>query len=305
MEIDKGLITKFEQELDPANPSGSTIKSSILGYGEISAIFELDHMQGVALKRLPLFDSMEAAEKYESDYKFYCENLRSSGLILPEDNTLIIQLPGKPVILYIAQQKFPSGEICNKMLHEKDDAFNLSMIESIIVSIAQVWKYNEGTSDLQLALDGQISNWVFHKMEDRSELFYIDTSTPLHKKQDVEQLDPELFLKSAPSFLRWIIRKFFLKDVMDRYYVQRLVYVDLLANLNKENKSDLILPVIDIVNEQLKNDKPVTQKEIASYYKEDKLIWQLFLSFRRFDRWMTTRLFRKKYEFMLPGKINR
>ena len=44
---------------------------------------------------------------------------------------------------------------------------------------------------------------------------------------------------------------------------------------------------------------------VEKYYKEDKLIWSLFLAFRKLDRWLKTVLFRKRYEFILPGKIKR
>jgi hypothetical protein len=41
------------------------------------------------------------------------------------------------------------------------------------------------------------------------ELIYFDTSNPLMQKGGQEQLDPELFLRNAPSFLVWIIRLLF------------------------------------------------------------------------------------------------
>lgn len=46
-------------------------------------------------------------------------------------------------------------------------------------------------------------------------------------------------------------------------------------------------------------------KVVRAYTRRDKMIWTLFLAFRKFDRWMTTKIFRKRYEFILPGKIKR
>ncbi len=46
-------------------------------------------------------------------------------------------------------------------------------------------------------------------------------------------------------------------------------------------------------------------EEVKKYYREDKLIWTLFLAFRRIDRWLTIKLLRKRYEYVLPGKIKR
>jgi len=49
----------------------------------------------------------------------------------------------------------------------------------------------------------------------------------------------------------------------------------------------------------------ITLKEIEKYYKEDKFNWQLFLSVRRMDRFLNTKLLGKRYEFTLPGTIKR
>ena len=142
--------------------------------------------------------------------------------------------------------------------------------------------------------------------ENNKRLYYIDTSTPLFCKQGVEQQNPELLLKSAPGFLRWIIRLFFLQDVMTRYYIPRLVCMDLIANLHKEQKPELIEPAIECVNAHLPHDQaPLTKTEVDKYYRDDKLIWIVFLGLRRLDRFFTTRLLWKRYEFILPGKIKR
>jgi len=50
---------------------------------------------------------------------------------------------------------------------------------------------------------------------------------------------------------------------------------------------------------------PLTKTEVDKYYKEDKLIWMVFLGLRRLDRFFATRLLWKRYEFILPGKIKR
>jgi len=122
----------------------------------------------------------------------------------------------------------------------------------------------------------------------------------------VEKQNPELLLQSAPGFLRWMIRMFFLEDVMTRYYDPVLVNTDLAGNLFKEQKPELVPLALEIINTHLRDSgKKITLKEIEKYYREDKLIWTLFLSFRKIDRWIKTSLLRKRYEFILPGKIKR
>jgi len=63
---------------------------------------------------------------------------------------------------------------------------------------------------------------------------------------------------------------------------------------------------VTIINRRLGTDqKPLTVDEVDKYYREDKVIWSVYLSFRRIDRWLTTQIFRRRYEYILPGKIKR
>jgi hypothetical protein len=50
---------------------------------------------------------------------------------------------------------------------------------------------------------------------------------------------------------------------------------------------------------------PLTEKEIVSYYKEDAMIWRLYLAFRKMDRFLHLKILGKPYVYILPGKIKR
>ncbi|MBP1767006.1 MAG: hypothetical protein H6P98_1121 [Candidatus Aminicenantes bacterium] len=304
--FDLSLLARFEQGLDPKHPEASPMPASILGYGEISTIFEIQGAEGAACKRMPLFAGRDQAAAYETIYREYCQRLGEAGLDLPEDSTAIIELEGRPVVLYILQRRFPPERFGHRLIHSLDDAEARKLIELIVQKIAAVWAFNEKRKPgLELALDGQVSNWVWPDSAS-PDLLYVDTSTPLLRRDGAEQLDPELFLKSAPSFLRWIIRLLFLKDVMNRYYTLRLVYTDLAANFFKEGRDDLVPTVLEAINSALPAGiAPLTFREIEKYYKGDKTIWKVFQAFRRFDRWMKTSLLGKRYELILPGKIRR
>jgi len=182
------------------------------------------------------------------------------------------------------------------------------IFQKVCEQIDGVWKFNQNRMPgLELALDGQLSNWLFENgAPDASSLLFVDTSTPLFRVDGVEQLDPELFLKSAPGFLRWVIRLLFLKDVMNRYYNRRQVLTDLAANLFKEQRPDLIPLALGVINNFMNPGEPaIEDDDIRQYYRKDKMIWTLFLMFRRMDRWLKTRLLRQHYDFLLPGKISR
>jgi len=307
MEIDQDLLFQFEDGLNPQDLENSSIPARCIGYGEISAIFQLGGNEDIAYKRLPLFKHQKEAEDYRLIYHEYCELLKKAGIRLPEDETSIIEVPGRPVVLYIAQRMLPGDRLCHKLIHTLDPDSIKIMIQQVVSETAKVWEFNRtfGPS-LNLAIDGQLSNWAWIKEEEDHILYFIDTSTPLYLKEGLEKQNPELLLQSAPGFLRWMIRMFFLEDVMTRYYDPVLVNTDLAGNLFKEQKPELVPVALEIINSHIQDTgKKITLKDIEKYYREDKLIWALFLSFRKIDRWIKTSLLRKRYEFILPGKIKR
>ena len=305
MIIDEDILQRFEAGLNPQEVEASAIPAELLGYGEISAIFRIQGDTSIAYKRMPLFSDRTTAEDFREKYYEYCGLLAEAGLTVPDSQAPIVEVAGRPTAIYVSQTQLPVERFAHKLIHILDEKETEDLIVRIVLEIGKVWKFNEAhRPGLELAIDGQISNWV--SLEEGSQLFYIDTSTPLYRKAGVEQLDPELILQAAPSFLRWIVRWLFLDDVMNRYYDPRLVFIDVAANLYKEQKPELIDSTIEIINRHLPYGvEPVTVEQVQKYYREDKLIWSLFLALRRLDRWITTRLLGKRYEFILPGKIKR
>jgi len=182
----------------------------------------------------------------------------------------------------------------------------------------KVWDYSKNHESIDLGLDGQISNFAVigydpnnPKIDMNTKLVYIDTSTPMFRTDGEEAMDAELFLKSTPSFLRFLVKAMFLDEVVDRYYDWRLVSIDLIANFYKEQKPELIPGIIQKVNDFFANEasdfemEPITLLEVQKYYKNDKMIWVIFQNARKLDRFIKTKILRKRYEFYLPDKIKR
>lgn len=61
----------------------------------------------------------------------------------------------------------------------------------------------------------------------------------------------------------------------------------------------------DFMREKGISDKPVTRTEIDKYYKKDAFIWRFFQFSRRVDKFIIEKIFRKKYYYRLPEKIER
>lgn len=296
------VLTKFENELDPQAPENSKISARIIGYGEISSIFKIIGYPGWIYKRLPLFTKKDQAVDYASKYETYIDFLKKAGISLPDDFFKIVEGHSN-IVLYLAQHEIKKENLCQNSLHTQTDNENLKMLQNIFLEIKKVYQFNKKHKvNTELSIDGQVSNWAIVN----EKLLYFDTSTPLFKLDGVEQMNPDLILSSTPKFLIWMIKMFFLQDVMNRYYDIRLVYLDLIANLYKEQKIKLIDSALAKANDILPNRiEKISKKEVDKYYKEDKFIWQLFLGLRRFDRWITIKILKNRYEFILPGKIKR
>jgi len=303
-------LREFERQLDPQKPERSKIPARVLGYGEISTVFEIETagLRGLALKRLPSFVNQIEIEKYTATFVEYNRLLEQDiGLQLPaRDYAIVTNAKGRPVF-YIVQQKLPAESIGNRAIHLLSHEQVQSLVRRVLRHARQVWDFNRRQNRIQVAIDGQISNWSI----DGESLRYVDTSTPLFRIDGIEQLDTELFLRSAPSFMVWILRAFFLKDVVNRYYDFHRVAVDLVANFYKEQKPELIPDVIQTANEffageaQELNIAPLTAKEVNAYYKEDALIWSLYFNMRKVDRFLRLRLLHGEYPYILPEQIKR
>ena len=321
LQVDLDLLREFERQLDPQHPERSPIPARILGYGEISTVFEIqaEGLRGMAFKRLPLFNDLQEVDQYCATFEEYHRLLEQDiGIRLPPHRyAVFLNAAGRP-IFYIVQKQLPSASIGNHALHvlPRDDL--MLLVKRVLRELRKVWDYGRRQARVQLAMDGQISNWSIegfdpqHPRVDATQtLLYVDTSTPLLRLNGVEQLDTELFLRSAPSFLVWILRLAFLKDVVNRYYDFHLVAVDLAANFYKEQRPDLIPDVISTINAFFATEaadlgvKPIDEQEVRSYYREDALIWSLYLAMRQADRFIRRRLLRREYPYILPEKIKR
>jgi hypothetical protein len=318
--VDLELLQEFERGLDPEHPERSRIPARVLGYGEISTVFAIQagNLETLAFKRLPLFQTREEAERYGVVHAEYVRVLAEEvGLHLPACGQVIVSGPSGEPVFYIVQQRMAAESIGNHLLHRLAPEQAFRLLERVLHEMARAWHYNQAQDRLCVAVDSQISNWAVGGLEadnrdvETATLWYMDTSTPLLRLGGVEQLDTELFLRSAPSFLAWILRLLYLQQVVDRYYDPHLVTVDLLANFYKEQRPDLIPGAVDTVNRWLaaggagREVEPFTAAELEAYYREDARIWSLYLGARKVDRFLRTRLLRRSYPYILPGKIQR
>jgi hypothetical protein len=320
MKIDVELLKEFEKTLDTLHPERGKIPIKILGFGEISLVFEiLNDPAHLAYKRIPIFDNEKQVKRHIWAYKEYCRILTEEiGLNLPQHDAIWFKNEKDEIKFYCIQQKIDPEAVGNKVIHQVSDEEIETLVLLAMREMKKVWTLNKENKTLEVGLDGQITNFVavdydprVPKIGEASKLLYLDTSTPLFRRNNIEAMEAELFLKSAPSFLRFLIKALFLEEVVDRYYDWRLVAIDLIANFFKEQKPEIIPRLIRRVNQFFREEAKefnigqITFEEVHKYYKNDKMIWVIFQNARRLDRFLKSKLFKKKYDFYLPDKIKR
>ena len=84
-QIDLELLQQFECGLDPRHPEQSKIPARVLGYGEISTVFEIqvERLRSLAFKRLPIFYAQEELSAYTASYEEYNRLLESEIVMCP------------------------------------------------------------------------------------------------------------------------------------------------------------------------------------------------------------------------------
>jgi hypothetical protein len=320
-QVQSGLLQEFERGLDPLNPGASRIPCHVLGYGEISTVFEIqvEDLHDLAFKRMCCFNTMDELKPYVDTYLLYNQVLENQvGLHLPPYGyALVIAENGRPVF-YIIQKRLRPVAIGNKAMQLLPPLEVISLFQLVMLELHKVWAFNRSHPDCQVGIDGQVSNWAIDGFNPQHPglnpdpvLLYIDTSTPILRLNGVEQLNPELFLRSAPPYLTWILRLLFLQEVVTRYYDARKVTIDLIANFYKEQRPELVPELVAVANDYIRSEgadlglAEISEKEVSDYYREDELIWRLYLGMRQFDRFVRRKMLHQDYPYILPGKIKR
>lgn len=306
------------------------LKLKILGYGEISTVMQTMHGSIInksfskiditeydwVWKRMPPIDTLDDVMALQRVYHEYREILTEKiDIHVPQQQFRYFKSNGWYTV-YAGQKKVNPQMVGNTLVKRLDERNAVALFNKILAELKKWYLFNKNDTNLKVGIDGQISNWVLISVDgalnyvgENDSLLYIDTSTPLYRVGGVEQLNAELFLKNTPWFLRAIIRALFLQEVLDRYYDVRSVVIDCIANLYKEKREDLIPAFIKAANYFFssldESIQPLTLEEIAKYYKSDAFIWRLFQFARRVDKFVTETIFRKKYMYRLPEKIER
>jgi len=308
------VLSELESRLDPAEPE-RTPGVIVVAYGEVSACLRLAGLPGVICKRMSGFADESAAQRYQELVRTYLSELSAGGVQVVDTQIVPIPRPARPPVVHLVQPELPVSSLGNSILKTADDATVVDAMERVLAATLRLAVASRDRSDgLEVALDGQLSNWSFGP--DAAHLadpVLIDVGTPFMRRAGHHLVDIGWLETPIPAGVRtYYHRRGLVGAYLDDYYDPRLVAVDLLGNFHKEGGGDRVPLGVDVVNRWLAGEAavlgpyaPVTPEEVEKYYRADADLLALYLRLRRADRFLRTRVFRRPYDFVLPGPVTR
>jgi hypothetical protein len=288
------LLAGVEGAVQDALVSGRENHLRVLGHGEMSLVVGWPTDDPVvACKRLPVFPSAAAAERYEDVFARYLERLDQRGLhVVP--SALHLLDPGRDgrLVGYVVQPVLPAASLGPDILRAGVPDAGHPLLSAVVAGVLR-------TVDAQTGLDAQISNWSM--LDDT--VSYLDVTTPILYDENGLALDLDVLSAPYPWLLRPLLRRFAAPPIAAAYCEPRTVLVDLAANLYKERLTEWIPAVLEAANREL--TEPITSNEVHRYYRSNARLWEVMLRLRRADRWWQRTVRRRTYPFLLPGPTRR
>ena len=290
---EESVLAGFEATIRRALHEDDTSGITVLGYGEVTTVFAIDGEW--ACKRMPGFSSKHDAEACAGVIRRYVRALTEAGVdVLPTAVQVIESTDGMPVVYCVQPRLDPNALGPMRMRSATLDAA-LRDLDRILDAV-------HAAVSPHLAPDGQLSNWAF--VGER--IVYLDVTSPfLRDDEGRDALDWDQYLRSLPSPLRPIAKRWVVPHLLDKYFTLRGQVVDLLGNLQKERLERLAEPFRDHINKRWKLDPPITRAEVDAYYASDARTYAMLQGARRLDRWVQRRLLRRDYPYFLPPAIDR
>ncbi|MEO6702991.1 MAG: DUF6206 family protein [Jatrophihabitantaceae bacterium] len=284
---------QLESEVQNALARNDGTGLDVLGYGEVTLVLRIRTDAGsYACKRLPRFPDEARFHTYQELVAEYVEQLGQAGMHVAETRTWSQAHPDGGVTGYCVQPELPAARLGSRVLANESSEAILNFFGRFLDA---VWASVSATT----GLDAQASNWI-----DDGELTYVDVTTPLLRDgRGRERLDVRLFFESLPWVLRDAIRISTSKSIFDKFYQPRGVVLDFVGNLHKERLTSLIPQLLPLANQRL--SEPITEAEVAAYYRSDARTWAMVQRLRRMDRQWQNRVRRRPYPFLLPPVIAR
>lgn len=251
----------------------------VLGYGEITLVVGWPTDEPAwALKRLPPFGDAAQADAYARLLEDYLAALTARDVPLAPTELRVVPGPGGVRYAYLVQPIAGPGRMLDAFLGEADETAGRAVLGRVVDTVARA-------VDAEVALDGQISNWML-SADDVPQL--VDLSTPmLRDAAGRDRIDARLFTSVYPWPLRRPLERWVAPSILSGYHDVRTNLTDAASNLQRQNL-DRWVPVL-LAEAARVLDEPLTEADVRRYYRTDTFLWATTERLRRSERWWRRR----------------
>lgn len=284
--ISQEELAELDGAVDRMLLTGSASNVEILGAGDIACVVG---WRGLACKRLPPFDSARRVEAYRSVLKNYLERLGAAGVpFVPSEVQSCLRSDGK-ISGYVVQPRLKAETLLPTILKRAGKEEALEMFR-------QVLRHVHAFVNPQCGFDAQLSNWAV----DGGRLILLDvTSTLLRDETGRDLFDSELFVAVLPAVVQGVVRRYYVTNLMDRFFTVRGVLLDLLGNSPNCGLGRLRELFLKEANAGL--DRPLTMREIRAYHLQEKTTWIFLRRALMMEQFWQRKVKRAPHPVLLPS----
>jgi hypothetical protein len=267
--------------------SGARGEIRLIGAGEMTCVLE---WRGHACKRLPPFTDQSRIDGYARLLEEYLARLRDCGVAVLDTRLHVVSRGGAHMV-YLAQPLIPADHCLPAWIRSATQADGIAMVRLVMDHVRRCTAKGVG-------IDANLSNW---SVRDGQPL-YFDVSTPMLRDADGRhRLDTEIFVATLPAMVRGLVRRYFVTELLDRYFDARTVYENLIGDLPNTRLDDLTMPLLAEANARL--DRPLTLKQIEAYRREDWLTWRAIRQLLKLEQFWRRTILRAPNPHLLPSQF--
>lgn len=280
-------VAALDQAVERMLLTGDRGEITMIGAGEMTCVLR---WRGHACKRLPPFDDLARVDAYAQLLEEYIRQLRASGVPVIDTALHTVSRSGKHMV-YLVQSLIPADRCLPAWLRAAPHGEGLPMARLVLDHVQRCTANKVG-------IDANLSNWSV----DDGKPLYFDVSTPmLRDAAGHHRLDTEIFVATLPAIVRGLVRRYFVTELLDRYYDTRRVYENLLGDLPNTRLDDLTATLLVEANARL--DTPLTLKQIYAYRREDLITWRAIRQLLKLEQFWRRTILRAPNPHLLPSQF--
>ncbi len=269
--------------------TGDPGEMQIIGAGEITCVVA---WRGCACKRLPPFDDPARLAAYDSLLQEYLIKLNAAGIATLSTECRIVSRADRQ-IAFLVQPRVAAEHCLPAWMKRVPQSQAISMAVKVMELVRCATSQGVG-------IDANLSNWL---VQDDAPV-YLDVSTPmLRDDAGRHRLDTEIFVATLPGVVRGLVRKYFVTELLDRYYNPRSVFENLLGDLPNSGLDPLTELLLAAANQRI--GTPLTMEQIRAYRKEDRLTWNAIRQLLKVEQWWRRYILRASHPHLLPSQFSR